>query len=212
MFENLSSVFGLLFTPNSKPLAAAEPRQDPESKAVVEPPTTHAAWQIPASSWTAACHPDEEPVTHEVDEYFLQEWKFPNQKARDTFVNAGFSRVTCLYFPLAKEDRIHFACRLLTLLFLIDDLLEDMSFADGKAYNENLMPLMRGERLPSRADPAEYITYDLWESMRIHDKSLADSIVEPVITFMRAQTEKARVEITEFGAYLDYRERDVGKA
>ena len=121
-------------------------------------------------------HPHEEAVTHEVEEYFLAEWKFPNEKARKTFLNAGFSRVTCLYFPLAKDDRVHFACRLLTLLFLIDgkrslarrsffaasvrvascveveetDLLEDMSFADGKAYNDRLMPIMRGEMTPDR--------------------------------------------------------------
>lgn len=30
------------------------------------------------------------------------------------------------------------------------DLLEDMSFAEGSAYNEALIPLMRGERLPDR--------------------------------------------------------------
>lgn len=47
--------------------------------------------------------------------------------------------------------------------------------------------------------------------MRNHDKALAESIVEPVITFMRAQTDKARLGITELGAYLEYRERDVGK-
>lgn len=62
------------------------------------------------------------------------------------------------------------------------------------------------------SDPAEYITYDLWESMRDHDKELADSIVEPVITFMRAQTDKARLEIHELGTYLEYCEKDVGKA
>lgn len=30
------------------------------------------------------------------------------------------------------------------------DLLEEMSFADGKAYNENLMPICRGDVLPDR--------------------------------------------------------------
>ena len=48
--------------------------------------------------------------------------------------------------------------------------------------------------------------------MREHDRELADTIVEPVITFMRAQTDKARLEINELGTYLQYRERDVGKA
>lgn len=58
----------------------------------------------------------------------------------------------------------------------------------------------------------EYITYDLWESMRAHDKELADAVLEPTFTFMRAQTDRTRTSITELGQYLEYREKDVGKA
>ena len=65
-------------------------------------------------------HPLVEKVTQEVNEYFLEHWKFPDVRARKAFIKADFSRVTSLYFPLAKNERIHFACRLLTLLFLID--------------------------------------------------------------------------------------------
>ena len=107
-------------------------------------------WTIPPSNWQPRNHPRAKEVATEVDAYFLQHWKFPDGKAEKAFINAGFSDVTCLYFPLAKDDRIHFACRLLTVLFLIDDLLEDMSFAEGEAYNERLIPISRGHALPDR--------------------------------------------------------------
>jgi len=87
-----------------------------------------------------------------------------------------------------------------------------MSFEEGEAYNERLIPISRGHVLPNREDPAEYILYDLWEAMRAHDKELADEILEPTFTFMRAQTDKARATMKELGQYLEYRERDVGKA
>jgi aristolochene synthase len=87
-----------------------------------------------------------------------------------------------------------------------------MSFEDGKAYNENLMPISRGTVLPDRNIPAEWITYDLWESMRAFDAKLADEILEPVFMFMRAQTDPRRKDVMELGQYLEYRERDVGKA
>lgn len=77
-------------------------------------------WKIPSSNWTPLIHPRAEEVAREVDGYFLENWNFPNDRAQSVFLKAGFSRVTCLYFPLAKDDRIHFACRLLTVLFLID--------------------------------------------------------------------------------------------
>ena len=54
--------------------------------------------------------------------------------------------------------------------------------------------------------------YDLWEGMRAHDSVLAGCILEPTFIFMRARTGKARKEITEPGRYLEYGEKDVGKA
>ena len=87
-----------------------------------------------------------------------------------------------------------------------------MSFESGKAYNEKLMPIARGHVLPDRNVPVEYITYDLWEMMRAFDRKLADEILEPVFTFMRAQTDPSRKANFGLGSYLQYREADVGKA
>lgn len=75
---------------------------------------------IPLSEWEPLQHPCVDEVSHEVDQYFLRHWNFPGEKARKNFLAADFSGVTCLYFPLARNDRIHAACRLLTILFLID--------------------------------------------------------------------------------------------
>ena len=77
-------------------------------------------WQIPPSTWAPRCHPRVDQVTQEVDDYFLSRWNWPNERARKVFVAAGFSRVTCLYFPLARDDRIALACKLLAVLFLVD--------------------------------------------------------------------------------------------
>lgn len=60
--------------------------------------------------------------------------------------------------------------------------------------------------------PVEYMFYDLWHDMRCHDEELANEILEPTFVFMRAQTDKVRKQMTDFGQYLEYREGDVGKA
>lgn len=59
-------------------------------------------------------------MSTEVNNYFLEHWDFQNEKAKKKFLIAEFPRVTCLYFPEAREDRIHLACQLLAILFLID--------------------------------------------------------------------------------------------
>ena len=120
------------------------------NKQTISPITAASSWSLPPSGWTPICHPQVDKVSQEVDDYFLREWNFPNARSKKVFVGAGFSRVTCLYFPLAEDDRIHFACRLLTVLFLIDDVLEELSLVDGEVYNAKLMPIMRGDVLPNR--------------------------------------------------------------
>jgi aristolochene synthase len=94
---------------------------------------------------------------------------------------------------------------------LIADLLEELSLEEGSAYNERLMHISRGDVLPDNNLPVEWITHGLWKEMRDCDKELADEILEPTFTFMRAQTDKCRLGIKELGKYLEYRERDVGQ-
>ena len=78
------------------------------------------SWKPPPSTWLPRCHRLVDHVSTDVEDYFLQNWRFPDANAELKFLKAGFSRVTCFYFPLAKDSRIHLACRLLTVLFLID--------------------------------------------------------------------------------------------
>ena len=59
--------------------------------------------------------------------------------------------------------------RVLTL----PDQLEYMSLKDGEAYNESLKPFCRGDKLPNRTIPVEWMMYDLWEEMRGYDRELA---------------------------------------
>ncbi|KAL4922808.1 isoprenoid synthase domain-containing protein [Aspergillus aurantiobrunneus] len=163
------------------------------------------------TNWTPLCHPRAAELAKEVDIFFLENWDFPNAKSKQTFLKAGFSRAICLFFPLAKNDRLHLACRLSTILFLINDRLEEMSFEQGKAYNAKLMPIARGDVLPDRTVPVEFMLYDLWDAMRACDKGLADVVMESMFNFMRAQTDRVRKDIKDLKQYLEYRERDVGK-
>ena len=87
-----------------------------------EPPAL--SYEDPSTSlFTPICHPLVSEAIRDVDGYYLQNWGFPSEASKKKFVAAGFSRVTCLYFPKAQDDRIQFACSLLTILFLIDGLL-----------------------------------------------------------------------------------------
>ena len=47
--------------------------------------------------------------------------------------------------------------------------------------------------------------------MRMVDQALADAVLEPTFVFMRAQTDRARLNMNGFSQYFEYREKDVGK-
>ena len=81
------------------------------------------SYEDPSTSlFTPICHPLVSEVTRDVDGYYLENWGFPSEASKKKFVAAGYSRVTCLYFPKAQDDRIRFACSLLTILFLVDGM------------------------------------------------------------------------------------------
>ena len=76
----------------------------------------------PSSIFKSIHHPLIEEVTRDVNGFYLEHWNFDSEKAKGKFVAAGFSCVTCLYFPKARDDRIRYVCSLLTILFLVDGI------------------------------------------------------------------------------------------
>ena len=108
--ETLSALFVSMAKPT---VQASERKQAVDTKGLVKQ-------EPPQPFFSPKCHHLEPQITAEVDGYFIEHWPFRNEKAVQKFRDAGFSRVTCCYYPEALDDRIHFGCRLLTLLFLID--------------------------------------------------------------------------------------------
>ncbi|KAI0182247.1 Aristolochene synthase from penicillium Roqueforti [Xylaria flabelliformis] len=178
--------------------------------AIPNDPVPH--WGLtPPSKLKSLAHPSTKNISLEVNGFFLKHWPFPSELARKKFLRSDFSLATSYNCPHAKEDRLIHACKLITTVFLIDDILETMSLADGTAYNAKLVPVCRGEVLPNRNDAVEWILYDLFEEMRAKDKVLADECLEPTFEFLRSQTEDTRKHVSQLAPYLDYRYRDIGQ-
>jgi aristolochene synthase len=92
------------------------------------------------------------------------------------------------------------------------DVLEHMSLAEGTEYNEKLMRISRGTELPDKSVPVEWITQEVWDSMRAHDFEMANDVLEATSVFMRAQTDATRLKPLDLRSYLEYRQKDVGMA
>ncbi|KAF2020313.1 terpenoid synthase [Aaosphaeria arxii CBS 175.79] len=156
-------------------------------------------------------HPLTDSVVKEVNDFFLEHWPFKTEKHRRRFVDEGYAWVLCLYCPQSWDDRIHWGCRLLTTGFLIDDLLDRMSQQDGTIFNDKVIDCCRGNTLPDRSVPAQWIMYDLFEEMRAVDKPLADALLQPTIDFLKGQVDAERSKPMGLSEYFVLRNDDVGK-
>jgi aristolochene synthase len=156
-------------------------------------------------------HPNADEVVKQVNDFFLENWPFRTEKHRKRFVDEGYAWFVCINCPLSLDERMHWGCRLLTTGFLIDDLLDRMSVEDGVAHNMKVIECARGNLLPDRNMPAQFIMFDLFESMREVDKQLADELLEPTIDFLVAQADGNRMKPMNLKEYFDYRDADLGK-
>jgi aristolochene synthase len=112
---------------------------------------------------------------------------------------------------MSLPERMHWGCRLLTLSFLIDDLLDRMSVKEGVAHQEKVIECAVGEHLPDYKVPAQWIMYDLFQNMRAVEKQLADELLQRTIDFLLAQADGNRMKPMNLEQYIEYRDADLGK-
>jgi aristolochene synthase len=179
------------------------------------PPPAPKASQVPKdlrpTILAARKHPNTDEVVKQVNDFFLEHWPFKTEKHRKRFVDEGYAWFVCINCPMSLDERMHWGCRLLTTGFLIDDLLDRMSVEEGVAHNLKVIECARGNLLPDRNVPAQWIMYDLFEDMRAVDKQLADELLEPTIDFLVAQADGNRMKPMTLKEYFDYRDADLGK-
>jgi aristolochene synthase len=106
---------------------------------------------------------------------------------------------------------MHWGCRLLTIGFLIDDLLDRMSLEDGLAHNTKVIKCARGTLLLDRNVPAQFIMFDIFEGMRKVDIQLVDAVLQPTIDLLLAQVDTTRMRPMNLKEYFVYRIADLGK-
>lgn len=74
----------------------------------------------PPSRFDLKCHPRADEVCAELDAFFATYWPWPNEKARQKFLDSDTNRWACWSLPLVRDDRVLDSVKVNTLLFLLD--------------------------------------------------------------------------------------------
>jgi aristolochene synthase len=160
---------------------------------------------------TAQLHPNTQKVVDETHAFFMKHWPFKTETHKQRFCDEGYAWFNCILCPMGLDDRMVGVCKFLTTGFLIDDMLDRMSVEEGKAHNAVVIACCRGEQLPDREKPAEWIMYDLFQEFRQIDKPLSDMLLKYTIDFFEAQTNADRSNLMNLEEYFEYRYADLGK-
>lgn len=100
------------FTP-ANPKLPSNPMYQPDN----DPGPTRFAYQT---------HPRTEEVVAETNAYFLGNWPFRKEAEKKQFVLEDANRWACMAFSMALDDRIVSACKVNTLLFLLDGMYANL--------------------------------------------------------------------------------------
>ncbi|KAH8806873.1 isoprenoid synthase domain-containing protein, partial [Flagelloscypha sp. PMI_526] len=160
----------------------------------------------PPTILTSKVHHNVDRITEELNEFFSKNWPFPTEKSRQKFIGSKFAYMSCAVWPESLDERIY----LFALLFLIDDHLDNLSLDEGRAYNAMVFAFFCGTKVPNRAIPIEWITYDVGADMRRCDPVLFPNVVRDMDQFMAAQTDSKRDQDLSFKEYMPWRIDDVG--
>ena len=184
------------------------------------------------SSLTPLCHPLVKTLTRQVNDWISSSGHFKSEKEKKRYVGHETARVACLLYPRALDDRLIYACKLITVLFLLDgrhlrsaganinhllgayctlDVLESFSIEDGTVYTERLISIIHGDTEPKLCVPIEFMFDELWTEMRSCDAKLADIVIGPLVVVLRAMTARERLHIKTLDKYLLFRKQDIGQ-
>ncbi|KAL9607059.1 MAG: hypothetical protein Q9204_009377, partial [Flavoplaca sp. TL-2023a] len=101
---------------------------------------------------------------------------------------------------------------LTTQIFSIADVAETLSISEGKALYERLVPIALGKTQPDRNEPYEWMTYDIWKSMRATDPELTEVVWQGALLCITAQVDDARTKCPDLGSLLKHRAKEAGIA
>lgn len=107
----------------------------------------------PPTIFDIQCHSRADAVCAELDSFFIQHWPFKSQEERNRFLNSQTNGFACWALPLADDDRLLDTVKVNTLLFLLDDVAEDMRLSCLQKHHGTAQRSTRARSHRSSAGP-----------------------------------------------------------
>ncbi|KAL4812877.1 isoprenoid synthase domain-containing protein [Aspergillus spinulosporus] len=164
----------------------------------------------PPTTLPKALHPQAAHLTQSVHAYLERTYSFSSPETKHAFLLMDFPRLVASLAPSGRIERLESAALFVSLTGILDDAFSQMSISDSREIGAKLLGIMQGGAPADVLNPLEKILGKIVEDMNAQNPLLAKDVLDGAVTLFLAQTDKARLDITQLDEYFEFRFRDVG--
>ncbi|KAJ7354060.1 isoprenoid synthase domain-containing protein [Mycena albidolilacea] len=142
------------------------------------------------------------------DSFFLETWPFESQRERDLLVQCHYGSFISKIIPDGDFEKMIWACRASTLLFLTDDWIEKQPHGKGSGLSDRIARIVRGEMDPTAGSLVEEMLNQIFRAIEGNTEvEQFRQLSHLTCECLRLQDMPAYENITK---YLDFRSYNSG--
>ncbi|KAL4748710.1 hypothetical protein BDW72DRAFT_205418 [Aspergillus terricola var. indicus] len=164
----------------------------------------------PPTTLPKALHPQAANLTHSVHTYLERTYPFSSLETKHAFLAMDFPRLVASLAPSGRIERLESAALFVSLTGILDDAFSQMSISESREIGAKLLSIMQGIAPADVLNPLEKILCKIVDDMNAQSPALAKDVLDGAVTLFLAQTDRARLDITQMDKYFEFRFRDVG--
>ncbi|KAL4768721.1 isoprenoid synthase domain-containing protein [Aspergillus nidulans var. acristatus] len=164
----------------------------------------------PPTTLPTALHPQAAHLTQYVHDYLERIYPFSSSETKHAFLEMDFPCFVASLAPSGRIERLESAALFVSLTGILDDAFSQMSISESREIGAKLLGIMQGVAPADVLNPLEKILGKIVEDMNAQSPEHAKDVLDGAVALFLAQTDKARLDITQLDEYFEFRFRDVG--
>ncbi|KAL4739906.1 isoprenoid synthase domain-containing protein [Aspergillus similis] len=156
----------------------------------------------PPTTLPTALHPQAAHLTHSVHAYLESTYPFSSPETKHAFLEMDFPRLVASLAPNGRIERLESAALFVSLTGILDDAFSQMSISESRKIGAKLLGIMQGVAPADVLNPLEKILGKIVEDMNAASPGLAKDVLDGAVTLFLAQTDRARLGITQLDEFF----------
>ncbi|KAF8957852.1 isoprenoid synthase domain-containing protein [Flammula alnicola] len=149
-------------------------------------------------------HPDWQKLEQENDQWVEENWQFDDKELRDYLMSSQLGPFSSMCFPFAEREKLLWICRLVTLLFCLDEDLD-------RHINLHLLPILKALTAGTKKPENNYAELAIDKCWRAIEKTSTPSNFRQFVQITHEYFDShGQIPYENFEQYVGARRTNVG--